>query len=95
MPLITSMKMPANTNKDANVHEDANENATKTPLKSLLYFTCLGYLGRHNTNRIVFLFVFESLLEKRNLLKEKTCFQNKSKFITDDHFAKCVNITIH
>ncbi len=26
---------------------------------------------------------------------KKTCFQNKSNFITEDHFAKHVNITIH
>ncbi len=29
------------------------------------------------------------------LLKEKTCFQNESKFITEDHFVKWVNITIY
>ncbi len=99
------MKMPANTNKDANVHENVHENATKIPrkchenartmlLKKLVLFLALATLV-DTTQTGLFLFVFESLLEKSNLLKEKTCFQNKSKFITEDHFAKCVNITIH
>jgi len=25
----------------------------------------------------------------------KDCFQNKSKFITEDHFTKHMNITVH
>ncbi len=28
-------------------------------------------------------------------LYKKTSFQNESKFITEDHFVKHVNITIH
>ncbi len=33
-----------------------------------------------------------SLLQ--NLYMRKDCFQNKSKFITEDHFTKHMNITI-
>ncbi len=29
------------------------------------------------------------------LFIRKDCFQNKSKFITEDHFTKHMNITIH
>ncbi len=29
------------------------------------------------------------------ILIRKDCFQNKSKFITEDHFTKHMNITIH
>jgi hypothetical protein len=35
------------------------------------------------------------LLNSSSKVQEKTCFQNKSKFITEDHFVKHVNITIH
>jgi len=34
-------------------------------------------------------------VSKNNKMFEKTCFQNKFKFITEDHFSKHVNITIH
>ncbi len=46
-----------------------------------------------------FYFYFDETLKlpfcEFTLLPEKTCFQNESKFITEDHFVKHVNITIH
>ena len=36
--------------------------------------------------------VSSAIMDK--LQKEKTCFQNKFKFITEDQFTKHVNITI-
>ncbi len=53
-----------------------------------------GMIYHHNTFMVqaaAYIITFNSKLR----FIRKDCFQNKSKFITEDHFVKHANITIH
>ncbi len=46
-------------------------------------------MGKHSSLK----FVYYGEKKSHNIVKEKTCFQNKSKFITEDCFVQHMNIT--
>jgi hypothetical protein len=61
--------------------------------RNRMFFT-LSYITEGATEKVLqFTMPLKSILSLK-LVQEKTCFQNKSKFITEDYFVQHTNITI-